>query len=144
MLFIYIKIAWMMSHNCLDDESQLQFPLYFLFLPSMASIVSRLLIFYGQAGISRVVVGIRHPLQHLRGKAIQALRSKGVQVDVLGEDLRSKIFEVIKICNQFTSVTLWCFNTLLSTLVYISSFSIIQRGSHLSFSPCTFFFFFPF
>ncbi|KAL5566723.1 hypothetical protein UlMin_029887 [Ulmus minor] len=46
-----------------------------------------------QAGIERVVVGIRHPLQHLRGNAVEALRSQGVQVDVLGEDLRSKIIE---------------------------------------------------
>ncbi|XP_050242337.1 riboflavin biosynthesis protein PYRR, chloroplastic isoform X1 [Quercus robur] len=46
-----------------------------------------------QAGISRVVVGMRHPLQHLRGNAVRALRSQGVQVDVLGEDLKSKIIE---------------------------------------------------
>ncbi|GMY13914.1 riboflavin biosynthesis protein PYRR, chloroplastic isoform X1 [Fagus crenata] len=46
-----------------------------------------------QAGISRVVVGMRHPLQHLRGNAVRALRSQGVHVDVLGEDLNSKIIE---------------------------------------------------
>ncbi|KAG7970346.1 hypothetical protein I3843_07G079400 [Carya illinoinensis] len=46
-----------------------------------------------QAGISRVVVGMRHPLQHLRGNSIRALRSQGVQVDVLGEDLKSKTLE---------------------------------------------------
>lgn len=46
-----------------------------------------------KAGISRVVVGIRHPLQHLRGKAINSLRNEGVQVDVLGEELQSKIIE---------------------------------------------------
>lgn len=40
-------------------------------------------------------MGIRHPLQHLRGKAVRALRSQGVQVDVLGEDLQSKVIEVI-------------------------------------------------
>nr|GMD99629.1 riboflavin biosynthesis protein PYRR, chloroplastic [Ipomoea batatas] len=52
-----------------------------------------------QAGISRVVIGIRHPLQHLRGSAIRALRSEGLQVDVLGEDLDSKIFEeALKSC----------------------------------------------
>jgi hypothetical protein len=39
-------------------------------------------------------VGLRHPLKHLRGKAIQALRREGIQVDVVGEDLRNKIFEV--------------------------------------------------
>ncbi|CAH9077118.1 unnamed protein product [Cuscuta epithymum] len=46
-----------------------------------------------QAGIARVVIGIRHPLQHLRGNAIHALRSQGLQVDVIGEDLHSKFFE---------------------------------------------------
>ncbi|KAK0591791.1 hypothetical protein LWI29_008121 [Acer saccharum] len=46
-----------------------------------------------QAGITRAVVGIRHPLQHLRGKAVCALRSQGLQVDVLGEDLQSKVME---------------------------------------------------
>ncbi|KAK3157954.1 hypothetical protein QOZ80_2AG0130780 [Eleusine coracana subsp. coracana] len=52
-----------------------------------------------QAGITRVVVGLRHPLNHLRGKAIQALRSEGIQVDVVGEDLQSKTFEeALKSC----------------------------------------------
>ncbi|XP_021887872.1 riboflavin biosynthesis protein PYRR, chloroplastic [Carica papaya] len=46
-----------------------------------------------QAGIRRVVVGIRHPLQHLRGTAVRALRSQGLQVDVLGEDIKSKVLE---------------------------------------------------
>ncbi|KAJ0014574.1 hypothetical protein Pint_21261 [Pistacia integerrima] len=45
------------------------------------------------AGITRVVVGIRNPLQHLRGNAVRALRSQGLQVHVLGEDLQSKIIE---------------------------------------------------
>lgn len=38
---------------------------------------------------------MRHPLQHLRGNAVRALRSQGVQVDILGEDLRSKAIEVL-------------------------------------------------
>jgi len=42
-----------------------------------------------------VVIGIRHPLNHLRGNAIQALRGEGVQVDVLGEDLQGDIVEVL-------------------------------------------------
>uniref|UniRef100_A0A6N2KZL3 Riboflavin biosynthesis protein PYRR, chloroplastic n=1 Tax=Salix viminalis TaxID=40686 RepID=A0A6N2KZL3_SALVM len=46
-----------------------------------------------QAGIKRVVVGIRHPLQHLHGNAIRSLRGQGLQVDVVGEDLKSKIME---------------------------------------------------
>ncbi|XP_078156295.1 cytidine/deoxycytidylate deaminase family protein [Carex rostrata] len=52
-----------------------------------------------QAGISRVVVGLRHPLQHLRGKAIQSLRSQGIQVHVLGEDLQGRQYEeALKSC----------------------------------------------
>ncbi|KAG9152527.1 hypothetical protein Leryth_016439, partial [Lithospermum erythrorhizon] len=47
-----------------------------------------------KAGIARVVIGIRHPSQHLRGNAIRALRCEGMQVDVLGEDLQSKTLEV--------------------------------------------------
>ncbi|KAF7817738.1 riboflavin biosynthesis protein PYRR, chloroplastic isoform X1 [Senna tora] len=46
-----------------------------------------------QGGVKRVVIGIRHPLQHMRGCAVRALRSQGVHVDVLGEDLRSKLIE---------------------------------------------------
>ncbi|CAL1382963.1 unnamed protein product [Linum trigynum] len=46
-----------------------------------------------QAKVTRVVVGMRHPLKHLQGNAIRALRSEGLQVDVLGEDLQSKIIE---------------------------------------------------
>ena len=38
---------------------------------------------------------MRHPSEHLRGSAIQALRSEGVQVDVLGEDLQSDVAEVL-------------------------------------------------
>ncbi|KAK6156465.1 hypothetical protein DH2020_010713 [Rehmannia glutinosa] len=46
-----------------------------------------------QAGIARVVIGIRHPLQHLRGKAVRAFRGEGMLVDVLGEDLQCKTME---------------------------------------------------
>ncbi|KAG0491117.1 hypothetical protein HPP92_007980 [Vanilla planifolia] len=46
-----------------------------------------------QAGISRVVIGIRHPLGHLRGRAINSLRSEGVRVEVVGEELSSKKLE---------------------------------------------------
>ncbi|KAJ9703292.1 hypothetical protein PVL29_004903 [Vitis rotundifolia] len=52
-----------------------------------------------KAGITRVVVGIRHPLQHLRSHALRAMRSEGLQVDVLGEDLKSKVVEeALKSC----------------------------------------------
>lgn len=59
--------------------------------------------------MSRVVVGIRHPLQHLRGKAIRALRSEGLQVDVLGEDIQSKIIEVFSMTLQVLVTTLLSF-----------------------------------
>ncbi|XP_077226116.1 cytidine/deoxycytidylate deaminase family protein isoform X2 [Tasmannia lanceolata] len=52
-----------------------------------------------KAGISRVVVGLRHPLRHLRGNAIRTLRRERVQVDVLGEELQSKMIEeALKSC----------------------------------------------
>lgn len=44
-----------------------------------------------------MVIGLRHPSKHLRGSAIQAFRSEGVQVDVLGEDLQSDVVEVLYI-----------------------------------------------
>lgn len=34
------------------------------------------------------MVGMRHPLSHFRGKAIDALRRTGVRVDVGGEELK--------------------------------------------------------
>lgn len=47
-----------------------------------------------QARVSKVVVGLRHPLLHLRGKAINALRNDGISVEVLGEDVNEKeLFE---------------------------------------------------
>lgn len=47
-------------------------------------------------------MGLRHPLKHLRGKAIQALRNEGIQVDVVGEDLQSKLFKVT-LCLYFNT-----------------------------------------
>ena len=38
-----------------------------------------------QAGVARVVVGMRHPLPHLNSRAISALQEAGVQVEVVGE-----------------------------------------------------------
>ena len=37
------------------------------------------------AGVAKVVVGLLHPLKHLRGGATAALRAAGVQVYVLGQ-----------------------------------------------------------
>ena len=44
--------------------------------------------FHFQAGVSRVVVGLRHPLEHFRDKAIYELRNANMKVDILGEDLK--------------------------------------------------------
>lgn len=41
--------------------------------------------FLTAGGVSRVVVGLRHPLNHLRSEAILALQAAGVHVDVLRE-----------------------------------------------------------
>lgn len=49
-------------------------------------------------------MGLRHPLPHLRGKAINILRTDGLQVDVLGEDLKSKHFEVISKSNNCLAI----------------------------------------
>ncbi|KAL3630919.1 hypothetical protein CASFOL_023903 [Castilleja foliolosa] len=46
-----------------------------------------------KAGIGRVVIGMRHPLQHLRGKAVDAFKGEGLVVDVLGENIQSKTLE---------------------------------------------------
>ncbi|KNA13894.1 hypothetical protein SOVF_112550 [Spinacia oleracea] len=52
-----------------------------------------------QARVKRVVVGMRHPSKHMRGNAIQALRSEGIRVDVLGEDLQSDVVQdALKSC----------------------------------------------
>ncbi|MFS8030496.1 putative riboflavin biosynthesis protein RibD [Helianthus anomalus] len=61
-----------------------------------------------KAGISRVVIGMRHPLQHLRGKAIHTLRNEGLQVDVLGEDIRSaSIEDALKACRVVNAPLLY-------------------------------------
>lgn len=58
------------------------------------------------SGISRCVIGLRHPLECSRGEAISALQSHGILVDVLGDwdstlsdDLISKSNEVYA-CNE--------------------------------------------
>ncbi|GAQ81151.1 riboflavin biosynthesis protein RibD [Klebsormidium nitens] len=40
------------------------------------------------AGVKRAVIGMRHPLSHHRGKAIDALRAAGIVVEVGGEEYR--------------------------------------------------------
>nr|KYP64170.1 Riboflavin biosynthesis protein ribD [Cajanus cajan] len=46
-----------------------------------------------QGGVKRVVIGMRHPLQHLRGNAVRALRNQGLHVDLFGEDLTGNLIE---------------------------------------------------
>ncbi|KAL3699032.1 hypothetical protein R1sor_017054 [Riccia sorocarpa] len=62
-----------------------------------------------QAKVSKVVVGLRHPLKHLRGKAIQGLRAEGIAVDVLGEDLieGDQLQDVTRAC-QLINAPLLC------------------------------------
>ena len=47
-------------------------------------------------GVVRVVIGLRHPLPHLRGGAIAALRAAGVAVAVLGEAPTSAAAEAVE------------------------------------------------
>lgn len=61
-------------------------------------------------------MGLRHPLKHLRGKAIKSLRSEGVHVDVLREDLNGKIFEVMGPFKCITSPMSQC---IFFPLIYI-------------------------
>eukprot|EP00271_Cylindrocystis_brebissonii_P006440 TRINITY_DN19236_c0_g1_i1.p1 TRINITY_DN19236_c0_g1~~TRINITY_DN19236_c0_g1_i1.p1 ORF type:complete len:556 (-),score=54.67 TRINITY_DN19236_c0_g1_i1:378-2045(-) len=53
-----------------------------------------------QGGVSRVVIGMRHPLPHLHGAAITRLRRAGIRVEVLGEGrLHGEVFkEIIEKC----------------------------------------------
>ena len=51
---------------------------------------------------------MRHPLQHLRGSAVRALRSQGLHVDLLGEDLTSKVMEVCAMHQSSSSSSLPC------------------------------------
>lgn len=67
-----------------------------------------------QAEVSRVVVGIRHPLAHCRGAAIHELRQHGIRVDVLGEapcleavGWEENILQKCFIANEVRSLLLW-------------------------------------
>ncbi|CAK9207990.1 unnamed protein product [Sphagnum jensenii] len=63
-----------------------------------------------QAGVSRVVVGIRHPFEHLQGRGITALRHAGLNVDVAGEDLvdsRGNIAVALKSCRVVNAPLLY-------------------------------------
>ncbi|KAH8964329.1 hypothetical protein BDL97_04G060600 [Sphagnum fallax] len=63
-----------------------------------------------QAGVSRVVVGIRNPFEHLQGRGITALRHAGLNVDVAGEDLvdsKGNIAVALKSCRVVNAPLLY-------------------------------------
>ena len=53
------------------------------------------------SGVSRVVIGLRHPLAHLRGRAVGALRGAGLVVDVLGDEAAAE--EAVEGCKPSSS-----------------------------------------
>ncbi|KAH9312839.1 hypothetical protein KI387_027874, partial [Taxus chinensis] len=58
--------------------------------------------------VSKVVIGLRHPLKHFRGKAIKALRDTIIEVNVLGEDLQNRnIEEALKACQVVNAPLLY-------------------------------------
>ena len=71
-----------------------------------------------QSGVRRVVLGIRHPLAHLRGNAVRALRSAGVCVDILEDAGPStdpeRVAECLQACLQVNEVPLFVQTTSLS------------------------------
>ena len=60
------------------------------------------------AAVSRVVIGLEHPLKHLRGVAAEALRARGVEVHVLGQGLAgaddSAVQSALDACLQVNEV----------------------------------------
>jgi hypothetical protein len=83
------------------------------------------------SGVSRVVVGVRNPLSHLRGTAIAALRASGLVVDVLGEAGASAdpehVRQCLQACLQVNEVTLPAQKSLVMR-------ACVQQGWSLSFS----------
>ena len=75
-----------------------------------------------QAGLERVVIGMRHPLPHFRGKAIVALRRAGARVDVGGEDFgdAGALAAALKACQYANAPLLYRarHNLPMSTLKY--------------------------
>lgn len=61
-----------------------------------------------QSGVCRVVVGIRHPLAHLRGNAVRSLRSAGISVDILEDAASSaepeRVAECLHACLRVNEV----------------------------------------
>lgn len=59
-------------------------------------------------GVQRVVVGLKHPLPHLRGLAVSALRERGLAVDVLrdawGVDQGGIMQEALQACLEVNQV----------------------------------------
>ncbi|KAI5072586.1 hypothetical protein GOP47_0012692 [Adiantum capillus-veneris] len=75
-----------------------------------------------EAGISRAVIGLRHPLQHFRNKAIKDLTNANIEVDILGENLTqgTSIKEACKACQTVNAPLLYraAFKAPFSTLKY--------------------------
>lgn len=67
---------------------------------------------------------MRHPSKHMRGNAIQALRSEGIRVDVLGEDLQSDVVQVFFFCSHFI---LFIFS--MFSLIICVDFGLFSRNS---------------
>ena len=70
-----------------------------------------------QAGVARVVLGMRHPLRHQRGLGVRALQSAGVDVEVLGEARALASSEdqaaALSACLTVNEVRPWGFGVLL-------------------------------
>ena len=67
-----------------------------------------------QAGISRVVVGLRHPLPHFKGKAIKELRKANIRVDVFGENMQMNATTEVDFCHIISctaSINFWNFSS---------------------------------
>ena len=71
-------------------------------MASVSALISR--------GVSRVVIGLLHPLSHLRGQAVAHLRSAGVHVDVLqqhsaaAQEQQSAAQRALQTCLQVNEV----------------------------------------
>jgi diaminohydroxyphosphoribosylaminopyrimidine deaminase/5-amino-6-(5-phosphoribosylamino)uracil reductase len=71
-------------------------------MSSVSALISR--------GVSRVVIGLLHPLSHLRGQAVAALKAAGVHVDVLqqhsaaAQEQQSAAQRALQTCLQVNEV----------------------------------------
>ena len=52
------------------------------------------------SGVKRCVIGMQHPLPHFRGKAIEALRNAGIDVEVADKDVGDSVLRVLYEANE--------------------------------------------